>query len=40
VRAQVTEIGEHPIAHVLGDKTVEASGRLRNAPVVGADYGP
>ena len=37
VRLRVAEIDQHPVAHVLGDKAVEAGDRLGDRAVVGAD---
>jgi hypothetical protein len=37
VRLRVAEIQQHPVAHVVGDKAVEARDRLGDAAVIGAD---
>ena len=37
MRLRVAEIDQHPVAHVLGDKAVEAADRLGDGAVVGAD---
>ena len=37
VRLRVAEIHQHAIAHVLGDKAVEAADRLGDAAMIGAD---
>jgi hypothetical protein len=34
VRSRITEIDQHPVAHVLGDKPVEATDRLGDSTVV------
>jgi hypothetical protein len=39
VRLWIAEIHQHPVAHVLGDETVEPGDRLGDALVIGADYG-
>ena len=38
MRLRVTEIDQHPIAHVLGDKATDAGHRVGNATVVSADH--
>ena len=38
VRLRVAEIDQHAVAHVLGDKAVEAADRLGDAAVIGADH--
>ncbi len=37
---RIAEIGEHPVAHVLGDKPAAAADHLGNAAVIGADHRP
>ena len=37
MRLRIAEIDQHPVAHVLGDKAVEAADRLGDGAVVGAD---
>ncbi len=37
MRSRVTEINQHPIAHILGDKPGEAADRLGDGATVGAD---
>jgi hypothetical protein len=37
MRLGITEIDKHPIAHVLGDKTIEPADRVGDAPVISAD---
>jgi carbonic anhydrase/acetyltransferase-like protein (isoleucine patch superfamily) len=38
--SQIAEIDQHPIAHVLGDKAVEAADRIGHGAVVVADQLP
>jgi hypothetical protein len=38
VGPRITEIGEHPVAHVLGDKPADALDDRGNAAVVGVDH--
>src|SRR5215469_4547036 len=35
VRLRITEIDEHPVAHVFGDEAIEPRDRLRDALVIG-----
>jgi hypothetical protein len=37
VRLRVAEVHQHPIAHVLGDKTAEAADRIGDAAMIHAD---
>ena len=37
VRLRVAEVHQHPIAHVLGDKPVEAGDRIGDTAMIGAD---
>ena len=37
MRLRIAEIDQHPVAHVFGDKAVEAADRLGDGAVVGAD---
>jgi hypothetical protein len=37
VRLRITEIDQHPVAHVFGDKAAEPRSRSRGAAVVGTD---
>jgi hypothetical protein len=34
---RIAEINEHPVAHVLGDKAGEATDRIGDRAVIGAD---
>ena len=36
---RITEIDEHPVAHVPADEAAEPGDRLRDTLVIGADYG-
>ena len=38
VGPRIAEIGQHPVAHVLGDKPAAAPDHLGNAAVIGADH--
>ena len=37
MRLRIAEIDQHPVAHVLGDKAVEAADRIGDGAVVVAD---
>ena len=37
MRLRIAEIDQHPVAHVFGDKAVEAADRLGDGAVIGAD---
>jgi hypothetical protein len=39
MRLRITEVSQHPVAHVLRHEPVEPGDRLRDALVIGADYG-
>ena len=40
VGPRIAEIGQHPVAHILGDKAAAAADHLGNAAVIGADHYP
>jgi hypothetical protein len=40
VGLRIAEVSEHPVAHVLRNKAVEAADGLGNAPVIRADHFP
>ena len=37
MRSRIAEVDQHPVAHIFGDKAVEAADRIGDGVVVGAD---